>query len=624
MQYWKIGDTLTADSLNRLVDEIVSLERGAARGAQRMRPRAAGCYVPPEPLARPWEVQLDVRGEQMVALVRGGRVLESFGTDGCEQAGADGKLTREARWREPFEKDEAAGMRGWREVAVPDKKGEQVLWLAARGALVQRDIEYDYFSGDRCGGWFGEHTHLPEKLDYRLVWEPDTTALRCWPLAVVQTEEATEYAVVQLLWGDLCLFDVQGIITAGGLPMFPISKGSGWGEFNNAETLCDISLETEKEYVEGQLKAGLGQHGELEFFLSKLPVMKDDPPGGGGGGGEPTPGPDPEPDPDPDPEPEPVPDPIPDPWEPDPDDPDDPDDDKHEVTDPDGYYYEGSGNYGIIVDCFKVTLPNGMIGYRFTVGCNDTSVEVTETVRGVGSLTVSTANSTGTYDWPEANESGLTMYYGVTGGGAVTVTWMSSYQGEDDLPKSAEATVIVPFEFSAWPFIFSQFGADSENGPSAYAGNILTFDYSRTRTVRATVKVRDTFTGRIKNVRHVRKFKCYTISLRKGVVREITRNRALAALQYQATVSPAEVRGECSNIDPPIVTAGAVVLRPDKQPAGVMYTTGPMTFTVRVFGQSGDAAVPVSGGAGWNRGKESGSIDGEFKVRIDAQNCVVG
>lgn len=599
MQYWEVGDTVTADALNALAAEIVSLERMVGNGGQMPRPRARGAFVPPEPMARGWEVRLTVQEGEPVARVRGGRVWETFGTDASEGDG-QGRLLREARWVEPLAADTAGGLPGWRDVPVPEQEKPQVLWLVARGGLTQADVVYTV-EKDRCAGWYGEHTTLDAAPAYSLEWEPDDTALRCWPLAVVQTAAPLPHAVVQLLWGDLCLFDVQGVCDEGGelLPPLPV-EGGEWGDTEGMATLCAMKFETEKESVNGELHARMDEHGGLELFLEKVRVWDDggggdepepvEPPGGGGGGGGD------------------------DPWEPDDDDDDDDDKKRKRVTDPDGYYYTAASP---LVSTYARATLSGRMGYRFTISSRDFDCIVNETVRAIGTLTVSTANSSGTYDWEAGNAHGLTMFYGVEAqGAAVTVLWRSSFQGGDTLAKTAEATVVLTADITANAWIDDNFVADSEHAPTAYKGNILSFTPDGSTTRRGAVWVVDPLTGKRVRVLKKRTFERYRVGLRLGVLREIARNKARAALPLLCTVQPPTVTGSCSNIDPPVVSAGAVVLRAETLPVGETQATGPLQPTFAASYEGSSTTVSVRGGAAWNGGRESGSISGGFTITL--------
>lgn len=590
MIQWRKGDILTADSLNTLSDSIFSRTAAGLPNVHAHARLAQGAWVQDDVVVYPWQVRVNVKDGEPVAMVRGGRVQVGYGTDSGERD-SEGNLYRTAKWAEPWGTE-------WREMPLK-KDGPTTVWLVAKGETVTSPVPYSAADGDRCDGWFGEHVRLAAEPEFTLADEPPADCLRCWPLAVVDLA-GYECPVVQLLWGDLCLFAVSGLLTADGTLLPPQGDGeSTWGETAGMETLCRLSFSAGADSCHGDLHAGLDEHGGLAFMLAKvrrLTAGERDP-------DEPPPAPDPGPDPIPDPEPEP--------------DPDDPD--PHPIPTADGYYYTGVKP----VDIYPTRRQFGTTpGYLFNLSVGDVDLIAEEDLFYRAAVTVSTENSGSSYDWPEGNAYGLTMYYGVTAeGGRVTVQWKSSYQGGDNLAKSAVATVnLGTMHATASVWFEDNFNLDSEHAPATYGSNILSFTPDGTMKRQHAVWVIDPFTGKRKRVIKERTYKKYKVALTLGVLKEIMKNKLRANAPMTAEIAPAAVTGSCTNVNAPTVTAGAVALTVTPAPAGVTDATGPLVPTFGLaYEDTLTMPVRVTGAASWNQGKEHGEIDGSITVTVQGK-----
>lgn len=594
MIQWRKGDILTADSLNTLSDSIFSRTMAGIPNTHAHARLAQGAWVQEDVMVYPWQVRVGVKDGKTVALVRGGRVQIGFGTD-CSEGDGQGRLSRAAKWVEPWGTE-------WKEMPLKEKAPTTV-WLVAHGETVSTPVPYSAADGDRCDGWFGEHVRLTADPEFTLEDAPPADCLRCWPLAVVDLD-GYECPVVQLHWGDLCLFAVSGLLTEDGTLLTPQGDGAGaWGEAAGMETLCRLSFSAGADSCHGELHAGLDEHGGLAFALGKVRKLTaderdpDEPP--------PPPGPGPDPIPDPDPEP----------------DPDDPD--PHPVPAADGYYYTGvkpvdihptRGQFG--------TTP----GYLFNLSVGEVTLIAEEDLFYRAAVTVSTENSGSSYDWPEGNAYGLTMYYGVTAeGGRVTVRWQSSFPGGDSLAKSAVATVNMgTMHATASVFFEDNFNLDSEHAPATYGSNILSFTPDGTMKRRHTVWVTDPFTGKKVRVIKERTYKKYKVALTLGVLKEIMKNKLRANAPMTAEVQPRTVTGSCTNVNAPTVTAGAVALTVTPAPAGVTDATGPLVPTFGLaYEDTLTMPVRVTGGASWNQGKEHGEIDGSLVLTVRGKEVLL-
>lgn len=327
------------------------------------------------------------------------------------------------------------------------------------------------------------------------------------------------------------------------------------------------------------------------------PIDQDPPPdvgpggGGGSGGSDPNPPPDPPPDPTPSPSPEPG-----------------PEDEDGNTIWPYGYYYR-AGN-GVRVTARR-TSDRSTIAYDFEIAAT-VSVSGAQGIDYTVSLTASTTNSTGTYDAPELNASGLTMYYGVSGSSAsITVSWLSSYQGGDTLAKSC--TVSATMRTTAQYHV--DLGTAYASSESLLAGgNMLAVNYAGEIRRNGTI----TYTGADgkQHNKYVRRaYKLYTVTLKQGTIKEVASTQAIERAPMSGTISPQVITGSSDGIDGPTVTAAApTVTKTTTSP----YTsgnalTGPFQASVVITYSGGTASFPVSGSGSWNIGNRSGSISGTFK-----------
>lgn len=597
---------MAASALNALVREIARLEALSVR-VRRQRSAAGGVYAPPEPLGRPWEVRLGAADDGApLALVRPGRVLAGFGTDCCRaDIAATGRLEREARWEYPFGGWEA----GWQELALDDGAdgGGVAVWLYCTGELAQRDVPFTA-EDDRCAGWYGEATALPETLEWGLAaGDPPQDCLRCWPLAHVQADAPQGHGVVQLAWGDLCLFDVRGVLDAQGAPLAPaLRPAEAWGGDEGLAEVCTLAFSTDAEQVEEPLLAGLDDQGGLEFFAGLAmpetgsaepgeeeppPPVPESPGGGFGGGGDA-------------------------PWEDD-DEPDEPGKPPR-TEDPEGFFYEAEAPLSV---SWRRSSAGGRLACVFNVSCGSLAAfRVSEELRFEGALRASVKANGGSYDWPEGGQAGLVMFYGLEStGGNFLVRWKSSFLGVDDLPKEAQARFVATRTAACTPAIEGNFNADSEHAPSAYAGNILVFTPAGEVTMNGLVTQTDWLTGKPVRLRKRRTFRKFRISLDKAALQRIARNKARAQAPAAAQVSPPSIAGECSNVAPPVVSAAAISAACATAPEGLAEATGPLAVSFAAQYGAGETTVGASGSSTWNLGTESGSISGVFVVALSAE-----
>ena len=314
---------------------------------------------------------------------------------------------------------------------------------------------------------------------------------------------------------------------------------------------------------------------------------------------------------------------------------DDPQDDDHldpdkptgEVTLPDGYIYEGGTDISVTR---TQAMHNGAPGYDFDIGSAATPTATMQVIYDI-TLNVTTRNSQGTYDWPRAGAYGLTMFYGVSGSGAsVSVTWRSSYQGPDRLPKACSPMVATQAATATATAHFEDgFSASSEDAPGAYASNILSYTYLGDITKRGVMRVFDPAIGRKRAMRWVRTYHRYRVSLLTNKLRQIMQQMLAAnSPAAGAVLSPATLAGSSDGIDGPDVAAAiaTVTLRDTGLTAGMdTEITGPLVPRVAGGFPQGRALVHVSGGGDWNANGSGGhdchgEIIGDFTVTIPSDS----
>lgn len=312
---------------------------------------------------------------------------------------------------------------------------------------------------------------------------------------------------------------------------------------------------------------------------------------------------------------------------------DDPQDDDHldpekptgEVTLPVGYIYEAGTDISVTR---RQAMHNGAPGYEFDIGSAATPTATMQVIYDI-TLNVTTHNSQGTYDWPRVGAYGLTMFYGVSGSGAaVSVTWRSSYQGADRLPKACRPMVATQAETATATAHFEDgFCASSEDAPGAYASNILSYTYLGDITKRGVMRVFDPAIGRKRAMRWVRTYHRYRVSLLTNKLRQIMQQMLAAnSPATGAVLSPATLAGSSDGIDGPDVAAAiaTVTLRAPGLTAGMdAEITGPLVPRVAGGFPQGQALVHVSGSGDWNANSSGGhdchgEISGAFVVTVPA------
>lgn len=278
------------------------------------------------------------------------------------------------------------------------------------------------------------------------------------------------------------------------------------------------------------------------------------------------------------------------------------------LTLPPGTYYEaGSG-----VQISRTWVPT-MPGWSFVIHLDD--VQASGSAQYNTTLTVSTTNDPGTYDWPEGNRYGLSMFYGVTANGStISVSWQSSYQGGDRQPKSATASVGVTCNFTAAVEFYDLVA--TSNTPPNFGGNITSATLTRSFAKRGTMKRWNSAAQRWQIVRFQRRFDVYRISAQtSNIARYAAAYAANNAPARSGTFSPATVQGHSDDLTGPTVTAESANATA-AQNATLPPFVGDWNATLLVDYDSCTANYTVTGSARWNTGKKAGSISGLFTVSI--------
>ena len=233
-------------------------------------------------------------------------------------------------------------------------------------------------------------------------------------------------------------------------------------------------------------------------------------------------------------------------------------------------------------------------------------------------LTVETKNDSKTYDWPENEEYGLSMYYGVSASGSeIKVTWKSSFQFQDTDAKQTTAIAGTACNFTARIEI-SDLAVTSETPPD-FCGTFLIATKTRSFTKRGTYKTWDKFRQRWMLQRYSRRFDVYRLSVRGEVEKYAVAYTAAHAPERQGSYNPAYRQGKSDNLDGPKVTAtdarGVVkIVAPVNRPLNMP------SATIIADYEPCQASFNVTGTASWNsvNGKptKSGSISGSFTASL--------
>ena len=284
-----------------------------------------------------------------------------------------------------------------------------------------------------------------------------------------------------------------------------------------------------------------------------------------------------------------------------------------------GYYYEAGSGLQI------QRVWNGK-SWTHTVHIDDIAGSGTMEYKAL--ITVSTKNSEGTYDWPDGNQYGLRMNYGVSASGSeIKVEWKSSRLG-DGMAKQTTASCSTTATFT-YKAEFSDFILTGEQPPSL-TGNVISATRLGTFTKRGTYKSWDTFRQKWTTVRYVREFVRYRLSVQTGTLRAYCDAQAMnKAPNISGSLSPAAVEGKSSNIDGPTVKAGPI----EEGEAAIAQKNQPESSTEAIYGdikptllaeyEVAPAQATVSGNANWNNYKESGSISGTFTASFPATSTTI-
>lgn len=311
-----------------------------------------------------------------------------------------------------------------------------------------------------------------------------------------------------------------------------------------------------------------------------------------------------------------------------PDRPDD-DDEDDEETDSDkdgvqelpvGYYYEAGNGVQIRREWNALTNQSNHLdrppGWNHVIHVDDIGTSGFANYNIL--LTVETKNDTKTYDWPENEQYGLSMYYGVSASGSeIKVTWKSSFQFQDTDAKQTTAIAGTACNFTARIEI-SDLAVTSETPPD-FCGTFLIATKTRSFTKRGTYKTWDKFRQRWMLQRYSRRFDVYRLSVRGEVEKYAVAYTAAHAPERQGSYNPAYRQGKSSDLDGPKVTAtdarGAVkIAAPVNRPLNMP------SATIIADYEPCQASFNVTGTASWNsvNGKptKSGSISGSFTASL--------
>ena len=277
-----------------------------------------------------------------------------------------------------------------------------------------------------------------------------------------------------------------------------------------------------------------------------------------------------------------------------------------------GIYYEA----GAGVQIARAWVPT-MPGWNFTIHIDD--VPASGSVQYNTSLSVSTTNDPGTYDYPEYGYYGLSMFYGVTASGStITVSWQSSALGSDSQPKTATAAVTTVSNFTA-AVEFYDLTATS-NTPPNFGGNITSATLTRSFTKRGTMKRWNSAAQRWQITRFQRRFDVYKISAQtSNIARYAAAYAVNNAPARTGTVSPATVQGQSDDLTGPTVTAETANATAT-QNATLPPFFGDWNATLLVDYEPCTASYIVEGDAYWNSinnvPTKFGSISDTFTVTI--------
>lgn len=277
---WQPGDIVTADDMQALADTVAMLEStgptgGAATGGRCRR-------VTDGPQGWPWQVIAQPGKEGYDLYVVPGKVLAGVRLTWL----GDGPGEEEVEYT--YLELEPLSM-GWPPMVADYDATQPVatVYLELTGTVARRYLTWgDMVDAGLMDDPYGMMTdadkarktgHEIVTLKYaylRVTCAPVDTALRIWPLAVVNKEH--KQPVTQLQWGDLSALECRGVAVdvAGGDVLWPTrwENGAAWGTTAHAQGMAcvtPIGFSTDVERIEGELYGRLDADGSLEFYLGE-------------------------------------------------------------------------------------------------------------------------------------------------------------------------------------------------------------------------------------------------------------------------------------------------------------------------------------------------------------------
>ena len=285
---WQPGDIVTAADMQALADTVAMLEAdadtrgGAERGARRR--------ISDGPQGWPWQV-VALHGEDKYEL----RVLPGKVLAGCRMTGRGPGLDMADFAYTYLELPATEGADVVQDYDAT--KDVATVYLELTGRVTRRYLTL----GDMLAAGLmddprgmmtdtgkarktGHEVVTLEDAALRVTCAPVDTALRIWPLAVVNKAHAQP--VTQLIWGDLSALECRGIARTDGKPIWPgdRTQAAAWGtkaHANGMDAVAPVEFSTAAERIEGTLRACMDEDGALELYLGQYTPYA----GGGAGGG---------------------------------------------------------------------------------------------------------------------------------------------------------------------------------------------------------------------------------------------------------------------------------------------------------------------------------------------------
>lgn len=275
---WQPGDIVTADDMQALADTVAMLESAGPTGGAA--PGGSCRRVTDGPQGWPWQV-VALHGEDKYELrVVPGKVLAGIRTTGYGEGLGEEEVA--------YTYLELPAIEGADVVQDYDAtKDAATVYLELTGRVARRyltwgdmlaaglmDDPYGMITDADKARKTGHEVVTLEDAALRVTCAPVDTALRIWPLAVVNKEH--KQPVTQLQWGDLSALECRGVAVdvAGGDVLWPTpwENGAAWGTTAHAQgMICvtQIEFSTDVERIEGELYGCLDTDGSLEFYLGE-------------------------------------------------------------------------------------------------------------------------------------------------------------------------------------------------------------------------------------------------------------------------------------------------------------------------------------------------------------------